>query len=130
VLEDASAPQPDPRGRLIAWDPINQKEAWGVDYQETWWNGGVLTTSGGLVFQGICDGSFIAYDGENGNKLWDINLGTGIMGSPISFEIDGVQYISVAVGWGAWAGKGYQFTEYTIPRHNLYLCPWERHRTS
>ncbi len=115
VLEDASSPQPDPQGRLVAWDPINQKEAWSVAYHENWWNSGVLTTSGGLVFQGLCDGSFIAYDAKNGNKVWEINLRTGIMGSPVSFEIDGIQYISVAVGWGAWAGNGYQFTEYSYP---------------
>lgn len=92
VLRDSLAPDPNPVGRLIAWDPVNQKEVW--------WNGGVLTTDGGLVFQGGGDGHFVAYDAENGDKLWEIDLGTGIMAAPMTFEADGVQYISVAVGWG------------------------------
>jgi quinohemoprotein ethanol dehydrogenase len=115
VLRDSLAPDSNPVGRLIAWDPVNQKAVWRVNYDDVWWNGGVLTTGGGLVFQGGGNGYFKAYDAENGEKLWEADLGTGIMAAPITFEVDGIQYISVAVGWGGPLGKSMQFTEYNYP---------------
>ena len=115
VRKDTLAPDPNPVGRLIAWDPVNQKEVWRVNYDEVWWNGGVLTTDGSLVFQGRADGHFSAFDTENGEKLWETDLGTGIMAAPMTYAIDGIQYISVAVGWGGPLGKSMQFSEYNFP---------------
>lgn len=92
-----------PRGMLIAWSPSQRKEVWRVP-QTSDWNGGVLATATGLVFQGTAEGDFIAYDGRNGKILWKINLGGGIIAPPVSFMIGDKQYISVAVGWGGGYG--------------------------
>src|SRR5262245_66614419 len=64
------------------------------------WNGGTLTTAGNLVFQGVSDGRFVAYSADKGQKLWESPVGVGVIGSPMTYEIDGVQYVSVMAGWG------------------------------
>ena len=87
------------RGKLVAWDPVKQEEAWSVMHS-TMWNGGVLTTASGLVFQGTGDGRFVAYDAETGNRLWESPTVTGIIAPPISYAIDGEQYIALMAGWG------------------------------
>ncbi len=87
------------KGKLIAWDPVAQKEVWSVMH-ETMWNGGVLTTASGLVFQGTGDGRFIAYDAENGKQLWESPTVTGVIAPPVSYEIDGEQYVALLAGWG------------------------------
>jgi PQQ-dependent dehydrogenase (methanol/ethanol family) len=86
-------------GRLIAWDPVAQKEVWHVqhDYSN---NGGVLATAGGLVFEGLVDGNFKAYDAKNGKELWTYDIQNFAQGGPISYSIDGEQYIAAAVGNG------------------------------
>ena len=63
-------PKSLPFGRLLAWDPVKQKEAWRAEYVAPW-NGGTLTTAGNLVFQGTADGRFIAYNATTGEKLWE-----------------------------------------------------------
>ncbi len=92
-----------PRGMLIAWSPSQRREVWRVQ-QPSDWNGGVLTTATGLVFQGTAEGDFIAYDGTDGKTLWKMNLGGGIIAPPVSYMIGDQQYISVAVGWGGGYG--------------------------
>ena len=87
------------KGHLIAWDPVEQKEVWRQSYV-TLWNGGTLSTAGGLVFQGTADGRFVAYSDVDGNKLWETPANTGVMAGPVSYEIDGEQYVTVAAGWG------------------------------
>ncbi len=112
----SGAPNPFvPYGRLTAYDPVQQKEVWGVDHQLTHWNGGVLTTKGGLVFQGDATGNFTAYDAANGTVLWQKNLLTGIIAPPITYSIDGEQYVSIAVGWGGVQGLVRKFTKYVHP---------------
>jgi len=64
------------------------------------WNPGTLTTAGNLVFQGRADGTFHAYRADNGEHLWKTDLGTGISAPPITYAIDGKQYVSLLVGWG------------------------------
>ena len=88
-----------PRGHLLAWDPVAQKERWRVQYN-LMWNGGTLTTAGNLVFQGTSDGRFVAYSADKGEKLWEFNVGTGVIAAPITYELDGVQYVAVMAGWG------------------------------
>ena len=87
------------KGSLLAWDPVAQQEAWKVEY-DTIWNGGTLATAGGLVFQGRSDQSFAAFDARTGNLLWQMPVGTGVVGGPITYEVDGEQYIAVSAGWG------------------------------
>ncbi|MDX2033250.1 MAG: PQQ-dependent dehydrogenase, methanol/ethanol family [Blastocatellia bacterium] len=88
-----------PPGHLLAWDPVAQKERWRVQYPVIW-NGGLLSTAGNLVFQGTADGRFVAYSADKGEKLWEVMVGTGIIASPMTYELDGVQYVSVMAGWG------------------------------
>ena len=87
------------KGRLIAWDPVRQEPRWTVEHKGPW-NGGVLSTAGGLVFQGTADAHFAAYDAATGAVLWKQPTQTGVMAAPIAYEIDGEQYIAVAAGWG------------------------------
>lgn len=66
--------------------------------------GGVLATKGGLVFTGEGNGKFSAFDAANGKALWSFNCGSGVNAPPISYAIDGKQYVAVAAGgsqiWG------------------------------
>jgi quinohemoprotein ethanol dehydrogenase len=87
------------KGRLLAWDPIARKPRWAVEYG-AYWNGGTLATAGNLVFQGTALGDFIAYNASTGDKLWSAYAGTGIVAPPITYSIDGKQYVSVMAGWG------------------------------
>lgn len=86
-------------GYLAAWDPVTQQEVWRVQH-ETSWNGGVLTTAGNLVFQGKSDGTIAAYTADGGEKVWEYPTQVGIIAPPISYEVDGEQYIAVVAGWG------------------------------
>jgi quinohemoprotein ethanol dehydrogenase len=88
-----------PQGFLLAWDPIEQREAWRVSYPLLG-NGGVLATRGNLVFQGSADGFFHAYNATTGQRLWSTDVQNGVMAAPISYMIEGEQYVSVLVGRG------------------------------
>jgi alcohol dehydrogenase (cytochrome c)/quinohemoprotein ethanol dehydrogenase len=93
-------------GRLIAWDPVNQREVWRVE-RAGQANGGALSTAGGLVFQGTGSGQFTALDATTGAELWSTPTETGVVAAPMSYEIDGVQYVALLVGTGAsWAMIG------------------------
>ena len=83
---------------LKAWDPVLQKETWRVKLDDGF--GGVLSTDGNLVFNGTTSGKLIAYDAKTGKKLKEIETGTGIIAAPMSYEIDGEQYIAVMAGLG------------------------------
>jgi quinohemoprotein ethanol dehydrogenase len=107
---NAAPPKNLPFGRLIAWDPVKQKEAWHAEYVAPW-NGGTLTTAGNLVFQGTADGRFIAYNATSGEKLWETPTGTGVVAAASTYVIDGVQYVSVAVGWGGVFGITQRVTD-------------------
>jgi quinohemoprotein ethanol dehydrogenase len=89
----------DGKGALLAWDPVGQKPAWRVPLP-TIWNGGALSTAGGLVFQGSGDGYFSAYDAKAGSRLWRFYAGHGIIATPMSFAANGVEYVSILVGYG------------------------------
>jgi PQQ-dependent dehydrogenase (methanol/ethanol family) len=87
------------RGALVAWDPVQQKAVWTVEHPY-FWNAGVLATGGGLVFQGAAQGEFVAYDAGRGGKLWSYKTGNGIIAAPMSYALDGEQYVAVMVGAG------------------------------
>jgi quinohemoprotein ethanol dehydrogenase len=100
-----SAPKKYPAS-LMAWDPVARKVAWVVP-QTTFWNGGTLTTAGDLVFQGRSDGVLLAYDARSGKEIWSFDAGLGISAPPITYSINGRQYVSVLVGFGGgFAGLG------------------------
>jgi len=104
-----SATKNFPRGMLIAWNPVLRKEVWRVP-QESDWNGGLVATASDLIFQGTAQGDFICYDGTNGNILWKMNLGGGIIAPPVSYMIGDKQYISIIVGWGGGYGMKKKFS--------------------
>lgn len=96
---NAVAPEATPFGALVAWDPVAQREVWRQEHLSPW-NGGTLATAGNLVFQGTADGRFVAYDATIGAALWQVPVGSGVVAAPSTFELDGEQYVSIAVGWG------------------------------
>jgi quinohemoprotein ethanol dehydrogenase len=87
------------RARLIAWDPVEQKEAWRVERVDVW-NGGTLATAGNLVFQGAGTAQFAAYSADTGRELWSASTQTGVIAGPITYTVDGEQYVAVLAGWG------------------------------
>ena len=86
-------------GYLRAWDPVAQKEAWSVQ-QPGPWDGGILSTAGGLVFEGNAMGLIGAFDAKTGTQLWSNPAQTGVIAAPISYMAKGEQYIAVVAGWG------------------------------
>ena len=117
---NATPPKNPPFGRLLAWDPVKQKEAWRVEHVAPW-NGGTLTTAGNLVFQGTADGRFVAYNATTGEKLWETPTGTGVVAAASTYMIDGKQYVSIAVGWGGVFGIAHPRHRTAEPRHGLHL---------
>ena len=87
------------RGMLVAWDPVAQKARWTVEHPGPW-NGGLLATGGGLVFQGTTGSEFNAYDAATGKKLWSFAAQTGVVAPPVTYTVDGEQYVAVLAGWG------------------------------
>lgn len=106
ALEQVTANQPKPRFEeyLMAWDPVRQKEVWRASNTGLW-NGGTLATAGNLVFQGTADGHLRAYRATDGKLLKEIHVGTGIMAAPMSYEVDGQQYVAVLAGYGGLPGS-------------------------
>jgi alcohol dehydrogenase (cytochrome c) len=100
-------PEDGNRGALTAWDPVTGKPVWRVLNKSPFWSG-VLSTAGGVVFTGSQTGQFIAFDANNGKKLWSFQTGSGISGLPIAWERDGREYVTVLSGastvYGALAG--------------------------
>ena len=86
-------------GELVAFDPLTGKTKWSVRHKQ-FWNGGPLTTAGGLVFQGNGSGFIEAYDTKDGKLVWSKNVYIGIMAPPVTYMIDGEQYISILAGDG------------------------------
>lgn len=99
---------PDYIGALRAVDPVTGKIMWTYKNKAPLW-GGVLTTGGGLVFTGTPEGYLKAFDAKTGQELWKFNTGSGVVGSPVTWEQDGEQYIAVMSGWGGavplWGGE-------------------------
>jgi PQQ-dependent dehydrogenase (methanol/ethanol family) len=85
--------------QLVAWDPVARRAAWRVDRGGPW-NGGTLATAGGLVFQGTIGGQFQALDARTGAVLWDHDNRAPSLSGPMTYEVDGEQYVTVLGGFG------------------------------
>jgi len=106
---------------LLAWDPVKQKAAWSIQ-QDGVWGPGTLSTAGNLLFQGSSTGIFSAYDAATGKILWSFDCGLGISAPPITYKINGRQYISLLVGWGGgWAGLGHAALGWAYGKHTRRL---------
>jgi len=88
------------RGSLRAIDPMTGKVKWDnpVDIPRL---AGILSTAGDLVFTGATTGEFEAFNSETGEKVWEYQTGSGVVGQPVTWEKDGKQYVTVASGGGA-----------------------------
>ncbi len=95
-------------GALRAVDPKTGKIVWEYKNKAPLW-GGVLTTRGNLVFTGTPEGYLKAFDAKTGQELWKFQTGSGVVGSPVTWEQDGEQYVAVMSGWGGavplWGGE-------------------------
>lgn len=85
---------------LLAWNPVSQSPAWSVPLPGAK-NGGLLSTAGNLVFQGMGTGQLVAYTADKGSKVWSFDAQSGIMAQPISYQVDGIQYLTVITSWRA-----------------------------
>ena len=116
-IEQLTEGQPDTviRGFLRAWDPVAQKLAWEVETSGQWvgtdfafWNGGgVMSTASDLVFQGRGSGFLYAFDARTGEELHRIDTGSSIMAAPMTYTVNGVQYVAVAAGLGGGGGQAH-----------------------
>ena len=86
-------------GTLQAWDPVRQQQIWEIPAEGAW-DAGTLTTASNLVFQGKANGHLRAFNALTGEQLWDENLGLGISAPPITYSVNGRQYLAILVGWG------------------------------
>ncbi|WP_337190158.1 PQQ-dependent dehydrogenase, methanol/ethanol family [Alteraurantiacibacter aestuarii] len=87
------------KGYLLAWDPVTQSEAWRVPYAHPG-SGGVLATAGNLLVQGTIDKTLAIYRADTGAKLWEMDIDQAPVAGPITYMVDGVQYIAINAGWG------------------------------
>jgi alcohol dehydrogenase (cytochrome c) len=89
----------DPKDGSIKWVLKNAAPVWG----------GTMATAGGLVFTGNPEGEFMAINDETGEVIWKFQTGTGIVGQPVTYEMDGEQYVAIVAGWGGavplWGGE-------------------------
>src|SRR5262249_19855757 len=87
-------------GRLVALNLDTRKPAW-ITRERTPFMTGTLPTAGGVVFAGAVDRTFLAYDAANGKKLWTTRLNDVPNSNPITYEVNGKQYVAIATGGGA-----------------------------
>lgn len=99
-----TAPPDATFGGLTAWDPVANKARWTVPLREPL-HGGVMATGGNLVFQGLADGRFVARDARTGTSLWEFDAQTGILAQPITYRINGRQYVTVTAGFTGAGGS-------------------------
>jgi quinohemoprotein ethanol dehydrogenase len=94
---------------LVAWDPIAQQERWRIQFERPGITGGTLATAGNLVFHGSNDGTFAAYTADTGQQVWSAVLAPGFA-NPMTFTVDGVQYVTVATGRSGLQAPGRLYT--------------------
>jgi alcohol dehydrogenase (cytochrome c) len=107
-------------GEIQAWDVNQRKRVWTYKMDAMNW-GPILTTAGNLVFSGGSnDRAFRALNAATGELLWETRLNSGVMGIPVSFMVDDVQYIAVQAGWGL-AGELMQATFDLVRKEKTYV---------
>lgn len=123
MIPDADLPG-SRRSFLKAFDPVANKEAWSIELPGDW-PGGVLATAGDLIFQGRIDGYLVAYDAKSGKEVWSFKTVAPVVAPPISYSVNGKQYVTVLTGSGSQGGgilatgNAAWRTDYALPRHVL-----------
>ena len=108
---DPKAPLPGVKtGELIAYDPIKQERVWEIA-QPAHYNGGLLSTTTGLLMQGDAEGMFSIRDTATGEVLWDFDVRSGVISAPVTYMVDGEQYITLIAEWGGGQGQTYRMTD-------------------
>ena len=92
--------------QLRAIDPMTGKAKWTADFDGWQDRGGVLATASGLVIHGTLSGKLVVRDADTGEVLKSIDTGSSMLAAPMTYKVDGVQYIAVQTGWG---GGGWGF---------------------
>lgn len=111
--EQDNIPNSPSRGTVTAIDVKTNKIAWQKKWDSTAYSG-VLTTKGNLVFVGHNDGRIIAYNAKNGKKVWDFQTDAGVNAPPITYKVDGKQYISVLAAGNSLSGSEHGDKIYTF----------------
>ncbi len=88
------------KGYMLAWDPVRQKEAFRIPYPHPG-NGGTMVTAGNLLAEGTINKTFAIYRADNGKKLWEMPVESVPVGGPITYMVNGKQYIAVNDGWNS-----------------------------
>jgi quinohemoprotein ethanol dehydrogenase len=113
---------PTASGELMAWNPVTRRPVWQLA-QPSEFNGGTLTTTGNLVFQGLTNGNFKSYAADSGKELWSFKAHMGILAAPITYSVAGRQFVAVLAGYGGAAGEsvstGYEGWQWGMPRRLL-----------
>ncbi len=123
LIADAELPG-SRRSFLKAWDPVRQQAAWTKELPGAW-PGGVLATAGDLVFQGRIDGQLVAYHAATGEQVWSFKTVAPVVAPPISYSVNGKQYVTVLTGNGSQGGgilatgNAAFRTDYRLPRRVL-----------
>ena len=92
------------QNRLVAWDPVRGEKVWERIRRRSL-PAGVLSTAGDLVFQGHDGGRFSAFDAADGSVRWSVDVGVDIIAAPITYRVDGEQYVAVMTGAGGSHGS-------------------------
>jgi quinohemoprotein ethanol dehydrogenase len=133
---DGDVPKDAGKSILKAWDPVAQKEIWSIESAGIS-EGGTLATAGNLVIQGRADGRLHAYSADHGRDLWSFDAGVAVTGVPITYSVNGRQYLTITSGplngstaaygsasarWG-WASRGYPRRLLTFALDGKALLP-------
>jgi quinohemoprotein ethanol dehydrogenase len=107
-------PDMAPSAALKAWDPVKQQVVWSVPNSSFMDHGGVMSTGGGLVMQGGLDGKLRVFKDTDGTLLKEIEVGTAMIAAPMTYSVDGVQYIAILAGsggggWSSWLPQNIAF---------------------
>jgi quinohemoprotein ethanol dehydrogenase len=104
---------------ITAWDPVQKRAVFRVDHADAT-PGGLLSTASDLLFQGTGAGIFSAYDATDGRRLWSVDTGIGVMAAPVTYRVDGEQYVVVLAGMGG--SHGGHFAKLAVENHGRVLA--------
>ncbi len=132
LVREAGDQAPVRSAHLLAWDPVAQREVWRVPKEVSVDAAGVLSTAGGLVFQGNASGEFNAYKDDTGELLWSAMTQAITVAAPITYTVDGEQYVAVLAGGRALPtiGAGAIGSTTTMSNNNSRLLVFKRGGTA